>query len=247
MRILVAILLLGGCGRFGFDAIATERGLDSGLDSGLDLGLLGYWPFEEGSGFVTADHSPSNIEGTLMGGVSFVSGKFGRGLAFDGIDGEVVIDDPAGVLDVGTGTFTYSIWVNESMAVAGYQFGWWRGGSSSTYPGYDFEVNAGGAWSAELSDGIQPLANAQLGPAALGSWILLTAVVDRTAQTETTYRDGAMVDTRDISTLGSLSSSNPGTVGGGVSVSYSFHGAVDEVRVYNRALTPDEVAALYVP
>ncbi len=49
-----------------------------------DPALIGYWPFNEGSGTVAADLSGNDYDGALNGGVTWTDGIYGGALHFDG-------------------------------------------------------------------------------------------------------------------------------------------------------------------
>ena len=74
------------------------------------------------------------------------------------------------------------------------------------------------------------------------SWVQIFVTVDRTSNTETFYFDGAPMSSGSLGTLGSIGPfrAKIGTLG-----SYYFNGLIDDVRVYDRALSAAEVAALY--
>ncbi len=74
-------------------------------------GLVACWPLDEGAGTTTSDVSGSEIAGTLEGGPTWVEGKFGAALEFDATDDRVNCGNPP-ILDFGTSDFTISAWVN---------------------------------------------------------------------------------------------------------------------------------------
>jgi concanavalin A-like lectin/glucanase superfamily protein len=227
-----ALVFVIACGRIGFD------------DNDLDRGLVGYWPLDDGTGSTAADFSGNNNPGILGGNAAFTSsGRIGGAVAFDGIATSVrIADPPSGVLDFGTGSFTYSLWVDAAANVADFDTPLWKGGSSTFYVGYDCELGID-PWRAGLTDGLVR-ASVDLGPGALDTWTLVTIVVDRASQTIIGYRDGAAVDQVDISAIGSVSTE---AVMIGQTTSGSFHGAIDDTRIYNRSLAPAEVLALAGP
>ena len=57
-------------------------------------GLVGYWLFNEGSGTTVQDSSGNSNTGTLVNGPIWVTGRYGPGLNFDGVNDYV---------DVGSG------------------------------------------------------------------------------------------------------------------------------------------------
>jgi hypothetical protein len=60
---------------------------------GRDKSLVGYWPFDEGSGTIAKDYSGNGNDGTLCNGSTcgvqgptWTTGKVGGALSFDGVD-----------------------------------------------------------------------------------------------------------------------------------------------------------------
>jgi hypothetical protein len=51
------------------------------------------WLFEEGAGAVAEDSSGSGNDGTIEGGPSWVDGRFGKALDFDGADDQIIVPD----------------------------------------------------------------------------------------------------------------------------------------------------------
>ncbi len=76
-------------------------------------GMVAHWPLDEGTGATAGDVSGNDIEGTLNGGPTWVEGRFGAALEFDGTDDHVDCGNP-GILDFGTSDFTISAWVRTS-------------------------------------------------------------------------------------------------------------------------------------
>jgi hypothetical protein len=56
-------------------------------------GLVGYWPFDEGSGTIAYDYSGNGNNGTLVNGPQWVDGKVGKALMFNNSGGRVEIPD----------------------------------------------------------------------------------------------------------------------------------------------------------
>ena len=68
-------------------------------------------------------------------------------------------------------------------------------------------------------------------------------MVDRSAGLFNAYRDGVLVSSASLGSLSSVSSSNPLYLGG--VNGYGFNGTIDDVRIYNTALSSTDVATLY--
>src|SRR5437762_2004952 len=81
-------------------------------------GLIGYWPFDEGTGTTTADASGHNNNGVLWPNISplWTTGKVGSALQFNATDNNNYTDDPRVTIgrnfDVSSLPFTISAWVN---------------------------------------------------------------------------------------------------------------------------------------
>ncbi|HTR53307.1 MAG TPA: LamG domain-containing protein [Kofleriaceae bacterium] len=116
MRLLAAaIVLTTACGRVDFAASQRDDAASppSSPDacSGVDVvtGRIGWWKLDEGSGTTVGDTASGNA-GTLLGGVTWTTGRLGDpALEFDGVDGRV---DVAGGIAYATqnAPFSFSAW-----------------------------------------------------------------------------------------------------------------------------------------
>ena len=210
-----------------------------------NLGLVGYWSFNEGTSTVALDYSGNKNKGTLVNGPTWVNGKQGKALNFDGGNDRVVIGDPANnSLDFGSGSFSYGMWVNPASFIGNYDMPWFKGGSSAGAPGYDFELGSG-AWTVNIADATTIKSNSFLSSGTLGTWTHIFAVVDRSTNRLVVYVNGKSTGVgTDISTLGSMSGTYSATISSN-GASYPFNGLIDEVRIYNRALSAGEIQTLY--
>jgi glucose/arabinose dehydrogenase len=197
-------------------------------------GLVARYAFEEATGSVTADLSGNNNSGTLSGGVSWTTGKFGTGINFGGASGEVVASD-APSLDL-TGSFTLMAWVKpdtlagfhtilikESSATCGY---WLQTNGTQISSGF----NAGSG----CLDHQTTSANL-----ATGNWYHIAAVLDRTANTFQIYLDGTSI--LAVPETAAPAPNTESLVLGRTHAGEFWNGSLDDVRIYNRALTPAEI------
>src|SRR3989338_6921728 len=229
-------------------ALATAPGVvkASTLRPGTETGLVGWWKLDEGSGTTAADASIHDNRGTLSGTTkpTWVSGKHGKALSFDGSSGYVDAGNTA-TLNFGTGSFSYGVWVNPTGNSSTYDIPIWKGGSSVSINGFDMELGSA-AWTANISDGVSPLKQVSL--RALGiynKWTHLFVVVDRSANRMIGYVNGVAVGVgTDITGFGSVSGSSRLKMSSNGS-QYFFLGSLDDVRIYNRALSATEVYNLY--
>ncbi len=212
--------------------------------------LVGHWKLDDGSGTTAADSSGNGNDGTLINmssGQDWVTGKFDGALDFDGVDDYISIGDKDS-LDFGaTESFTYSIWVYVSSSAGAWDMPWYKGGAADAEPGYDMELGTG-HWKASISDG-STTKQVLFGYESdfLNEWVLLTAVVDRDAAQFLTYVNGSPVGSVDLTGFGSVANSRSATIGAKdyYGTWYPFKGIIDDVHIYNRTLSEEEITALY--
>ncbi|MGH9897039.1 MAG: LamG-like jellyroll fold domain-containing protein, partial [bacterium] len=209
-------------------------------------GPVAHWEFDEGTGTSAADASGNGNTGTLVNGPVWTSGKIGSALQFDGTNDYVNVGN---VLNMGTGSVSFGAWVKTSSGVTedcvvgkksdgGLSAGW--------HLCVDWTNNL---VQARVSDGTtQVFTNTALAPVADGTWRHVFVVEDRDAEnTLFLYVDGVLRGSKSLSGLtGSTDSTIPlriGTNDGGAGAEF-FNGAIDDARVYSRALSASEVQAL---
>ena len=207
-------------------------------------GLAGRWAFDEASGLTAADSSGAGHPGALSGGVQRMTGKSGGALSFDGAGGQVRIPSAAGLE---TPNVTVEAWVKRSGSPGAFKHIVAKGASdcmaasyglySGPNDGIMFYVSSGAGTSFTRSpDGGTGVWD--------GQWHLITGTFD--GSTTRLYVDGAQVgsgtstpapiDYGALNTRDLFVGSYPGCA------NHDFDGAIDDVRIYGRALTADEVA-----
>jgi Concanavalin A-like lectin/glucanases superfamily len=193
------------------------------------------YSFDEGSG-TTAGDSTGNHDGTIEGGASWVEGKYGSALQFDGANDRIVIPDSS-ELDFSE-TFTLEAWVRPDTLKDGSVITKAQGTGLKDISGY--WLNA--ARVAEKPSGV----TAELGtiksvegPSALptGEWSHL-ALVSYEGEMFL-FVDGELVDTGE----GLSVPAGSGPLKIGQSLSGWFDGLIDEVALYDRALSEEQIQA----
>lgn len=224
------------------DAAADARG-----EVDLTRGLVGYWPLDEidsSGGGTTPDRSGNRFDGEVDG-PELVAGRVGMALRFDGDDDAVIIGNRA-ALDA-AGPITIAAWIDPTL-VGGDIRNIVAHGNTNEPPREVFlriaanEQYEGGCW--DNADHKAALA-IPLGD-VVGSWIHLATVYD--GQDWVLYRNGVEVN-RGASAVGALNVNENWFIGArlGSAADRYFQGDIDEVRIYNRALSPAEIAALAAP
>src|SRR3989344_985239 len=98
-----------------FVALAPNAATAVSLRAASNLGLVGYWTFDEGTGLRANDFSGKNNYGTLSGTTkpTWVSGKHGKALSFDGTSGYVDAGNQSSVNL--TTAITASVWIKYNV------------------------------------------------------------------------------------------------------------------------------------
>jgi hypothetical protein len=211
---------------------------------------VGYWQFDEGAGGTTADASGNGANGVLSGETTWLPGRVGPGaLNFHGAgvqDAHVEADDHPAIRFSAAQGFTLSAWVSPG----GFRDKW--AGivtkSADRPGGYGLYLTAGNKWAFAASSAD---ANALVSPAdASEGWHHVAAVQRGDTGVRELWVDGVLVASGVVGGPGAAADAD-GTgklfVGGSAgTIQEYFGGAVDDVRVYARALSGAELAGLAV-
>jgi chitodextrinase len=200
--------------------------------------LVAAYSFDAGSGSTVADLSGRGNGGTLFGPTWTDAGKSGGGLSFDGVDDLVTVADAAS-LDLSAG-MTLEAWVRPTTNAS------WRTVVTKEQTGnlvYGLFANSDTAQpSGIVSIGSSPIQDIVRGPGALAlsTWQHLATTYDGSALR--LYVGGVQVATHAVS--GAMpNSSGPLQIGGNRVWSEWFQGQIDDLRVYDRALSQAELQA----
>jgi hypothetical protein len=199
-------------------------------------GLVGSWGFDEASGTTAQDASGSGNNGTISGATRVAGRSGGSALNFDGIDDRVTVADSAS-LDL-TNRMTLEAWVRPTALGSSWRTVAMKEQSADLVYGL-YAGSDTGVPSAHFHNGGHTML---AGPGALttGSWTHLSSTYD--GSTLRLYVNGTQVASRALS--GSAAASSQALyIGGSALWGEYFQGAIDDVRVYNRALTGSEIQA----
>jgi chitodextrinase len=196
-------------------------------------GLVAAYGFDEGSGTTVTDASGNGNNGTISGATWSTTGKYGDALNFNGTSSLVTIPDSAS-LHLSTG-MTLEAWVDPSTINAN-----WR---DVIYKANDNFYLSATSTNASLPDGGTIAGGSYadaFGTAKLtaNSWAFLTATYD--GSTVKLYVNGTQVASTPH-TGAITTSTNPLQIGGDSLYGQYFAGLIDNVRVYNVALTAAQI------
>lgn len=219
---------------------ASESLSTTGGSSGPPTGLVAAYGFEEGSGSSVADASGQDNDGDIDGATWTTSGKFGNALDFDGVNDLVLVSDSSSLaLD---SAMTLSAWVRPASSAnvrrpvvsksGNGAEGIWGLTSRSPNTGPGLGVRRAGGWQVASS------------PTVLDEdeWVHLAATWD--GSTGRIYVDGDLAASGTIDGT-ALTSTGAMKIGASnlIAMDNFFDGLIDEVRVYNRALSTQEIQA----
>jgi len=229
-RLILCLTLLGAC-----------------VAGGAEEGLLLHYSFDEGAGETAADDSGNDLHGQV--GAAWVESPYGSALAFDGTAATTVKVQIPEELRFGTGSWSFSAWLKPQQFGIDdpqnqrrvFAFGIFPDAYlvidlfSTGRPGYYFcykdeagtTVSTGGSAASGL---------------ALDEWAHLALACDREKAQVTVYVNGYSQGSTAMRQgfAGDFSLGGLLTLGSGW---HNYWGLMDEVRVYRRALSKDEVKA----
>jgi hypothetical protein len=194
--------------------------------------LVGWWRFDEGNGTTAYDSSGNGNDGTLIGGATWVAGRFGGGIELDGTSGYISVPD----FELTTNSITFAIWLN------GWKGGDWAPFISSRVVGqcemifgnddtlrYVWNNDSSATWGWTGGPVIPE-----------DTWTMLAVTIDPDRAVAYVYTDagGLTSMTNEIPHIEE-------TVGA-LQIGWSYgdrfvRGIIDEAAVYDHALTQDEI------
>ena len=239
-----------------FDGIIDDvRIYDQALSGGeieeiysdAPIGLVGHWEFDEGSGSIAYD-SAGNNDGEVYG-ADWVDGVLGGALDFDGADDYVAVADSPS-LDI-SGQISISAWVNVN-STAEYNCIVNRQASGTKFiptPPGDYEFMIGGPGGNKLilihqtdTGGSAYESTSAISP---GTWHLVSVTLERYGNVHF-YVDGVPAGTVSQSGKFGVDGDAGLLIGLGINeMLFFFDGMMDDVRLYDVALSSDEVLALF--
>jgi len=217
-----------------YSGYRTEANIYNYHDEALaNANLIGYWKFDEGTGTKTSDSSGKNHEGTLFNAPTWTTGKFKWALGFDGLNDYIkcgAFDPPA------QGTVMFWMKTNAVTGVRNRVLG--------SDDAYEVSTNTSGNGYIVVNHlwvkGTQTLTGTTV--LDFNEWYHV-ACTYAAGGTKAIYINGEL-DTSD-----SRPHNDPGTdvlsIGTRTGKADYFDGILDEVKIYNKVLTQEEVQAQY--
>ncbi|MBI2049589.1 LamG domain-containing protein [Candidatus Roizmanbacteria bacterium] len=221
---------------------------------------VGHYRFDESSGQIVSDSSPSENDGTRGAFFSSelddpisVEGKIGGALDFDGVDDYVNI--PRNIAIEPSGAITVAAWVKwDNPASSNFGKVVTKSNITNDAPFYSYEISQGGiAGAMRFSININGV-NYKTGDVSIPliSWHHVAGTWSLASQTLRFYLDGKEVPAASKPGLpmGTITYfDTPLTIGasGNTQANTWFDGKIDDVRIYNSELSPQEISDLVNP
>ncbi|MBS1600058.1 MAG: LamG domain-containing protein [Bacteroidetes bacterium] len=243
---------------FLMSAIACKKSSKSISDINLTKGLLAYYPFNGNAN----DESGNQLNGTIQNGVSFtgdISGKANSAVTFDGSTGYIIVNDPKGILQTDSVSFSFLVKASDvasrgailnkvnpndatglsfamdiSSPTSNHRFNFGAvpntfDCSSTNYDNNGVSINNGADINAD-------------------TWYHVVAIFSNSVQS--IYVNGVLKTsiTKSYAALNRCPTNTYLLIGGWWKNDIiSFHGILDEIRIYNRALNFEEITELAKP
>ena len=242
MKIYFAITII--CILFGASAVSGIS-LSVGKIEKSELeeqGLVGFWSFDEISNNTIPDESENENNGILVGAAQGY-GMSGLGIYFDGIDDRINIDDDPSLNFDDTNEFSISIWIKRERVGIGYEETLLSKAITLLNSGYRLNIDTNNKVKFIVSTDNQVceiLSNNQIDDLL---WHHIVAIWDK--GTQSIYIDG-MLDTSDFQGSYVVNYfSKPLELGIHFGFLNPYEGFIDELRIFNRALSTAEIDELY--
>lgn len=205
----------------------------------LPTGLVGAWGFNEASGTTVNDSSGSGNNATMSGAgaTRTTAGKNGGAISFNGTAGNATVPNSASLNF--SSSYTLEAWVNPTL-LSNYETILIKEVTGGC--GYWLQT-AGNAIASGFSNGGCREFVSTTPTVPLNQWSHLAAVFNDAANTYTLYLNGTAILTA-AQTLAPVPNTQALVFGQSACSSCGgerWRGLIDDIRIYNRALSVDEV------
>lgn len=214
-------------------------GLESSSSALLSLSdnLLGHWPFDEKSGLIAHDVSVQGHHATLQGSddIVWADGQVEGAVYLDGVSEYFFAGDGISLNNidfsvsfwekkVSTGNTRHIVGHGHNSRSKGLHLGY-RDSNLMTFAFYSNDYNTDGTYTTS-------------------EWRHWTFTYKRSSGNRMIYLNGEFLKS-NIAGSAYNATNEQLYLGAGFSASYLHHGYMDDIRIYNKVLTPDEISEIY--
>ncbi|MEA3544995.1 MAG: LamG domain-containing protein [Thermodesulfobacteriota bacterium] len=227
--------------------IALMIGFSGAAQANLNAGLVAYYPFDGNA----VDESGNNNHGTEHGGLTYSDGILGQASSFDGENDYIEVADSRSLQF--DSDITISAWCKTTARTGTAQriITKWSIGSrdSNTQEfvlSFDASYSSSNRGKVTFSYSGETVNAVEETGVDDAEWHHIVATSD--GNKSSIYFDGILIDEGGFS-LTAPNGTNPMYIGGGASSApmpiYIWNGLIDDLRIYNRALSESEIQQLY--
>ncbi len=239
-------------------AVNLSTGINeaSQLSDGAGVSPIGYWKMDENTGTTTTvDSSGNNYSGTMGGmtAASWVPGKYGSALTFDGTTTKVQLADNADLRMSDTESMTFEAWVkptsfaNDARVISYDDCDTDDGDNTCTRNLYALRINTSGQINFIFGPSSGLFSGTGSTALVLNTWNHIVGVRDVTNDVVKIYLNGRQDLSTADTTTGTWETTGEYTLFGKYDAATDefFPGTIDEVKIYNYARTQGQVAYDY--
>ena len=205
-----------------------------------NLNLVGYWPMNEGRGTQVGDFSGNGNHGSLGGDPQWTRGKRGGAMEFDG--DSVILTASSNFIPSENNTLTITAWVKANSISASSLGNRIVNIHRGSVAGSSLALSLGSGNKVQFYNHSGLSTNSWVNNVSVGNWYFIALTYDGTSFQK--YFNGN-IDGSTITESLLAGGSYPAHIGSYDNSLSFFNGSIDDVRVYNRALTATEILALY--
>ncbi len=202
---------------------------------------IGWWKLDETAGTVAADASGNANDGVVSGGAAWVAGKVDGALSFDGTDDFATL--PIGSIIASLSDTTVATWANFSNAGGAWQRIFDFGSGTGVYMFLCPRVGTNGVMRFAIRTATVGEQVVNTRTTLPSDWHHVAVVLEAATKTIKLYQDGALVGSGATQLLPKdMGNTTQNWLGKSQWPDALYQGSLDEFRIYNRAMSQDEVA-----
>src|SRR3989344_4865398 len=229
-----AWVIIGACvGFFIALVLVANRSGELEPSRAAITGQVAAYAFDEGSGTTIEDSSGNNNTGTLTNGPTWTTGKIGGALSFDGVDDYVALGNPLSMRPINQ--ITISAWINPTDVSTSKTI---VSKDTTGAVDYFFRVQGPGGVRCNFEGVVLDLVGNYV---LTNVWQHLACTYD--GSIVSIYKDGILLSSSAASAVtysdsgANIKIGRRDEGGGGL----YFPGLIDDLRIYNRALSQAEI------
>ncbi|MHC4648236.1 MAG: LamG-like jellyroll fold domain-containing protein, partial [Planctomycetota bacterium] len=225
----------------------TVKGDVWGFKTWAEPNLVAWWKFDEGGG-ITAYDSAGNHDGTLANGPTWTPSGINGALIFDGVDDYVEVPENDNLDFASEANFSVCVWIKSTLSSEPMNI--IQKFSTVERAGYALRLNTFSvvgqiSFQTHNYNDVGEISASHAGGFNDGNWHHLAGVRNQATEKIYLYVDAYEVDSTEEQDR-SLANSADLLVGLDYRMDRGFFdGTIDEVRIYDRALSAEEIAGIY--